>query len=55
LVWIKTLGIDPFVLNLEEKMELASFAATELTKMQNVEIKDGWAVDVIAHIFGGLS
>jgi len=39
-VWlpIKTMGIDPFVLNLEEKMELAHFTANELSQMKNIEL-----------------
>jgi 5-histidylcysteine sulfoxide synthase len=39
-VWlpIKTLGIDPFILNLEEKLELAKYANEKLKTFKNIEV-----------------
>lgn len=39
-VWlpIKTLGIEPFILNLEEKIELSKYANQKLKAMKNLEV-----------------
>lgn len=39
-VWlpIKTMGIDPFILNLEEKIELAKFATSKLNQIKNIKV-----------------
>ncbi len=49
-VWlpVKTLGIAPFVLNLEEKLKLAEWTTTELQKIPEIEILAAPELSILA-------
>ncbi len=45
---IKTLGIAPFVLNLEEKLKLSQWVSDELSKISNIEILSAPELTILA-------